>query len=371
MHDSERELLETQAKGALLNPFTESHIDLNRWIDKIPPEREWLIKDLIPMGVVTSLFGTGGIGKSLLCQQIATALALGKHTFGETPRKYKVFGMYCEDDGDELVRRQHAICKHFGVSMADISDQMYLYSFVDQDSYLGKPSKSGLELTKVYGWLESEINRTNPDLIILDNISLILGGSKMDETVITPFFASLRRLCQGRALLVVGHTGKPNSEGQTSEYYGSVAFNNAVRQRLFFEVDGNEVVLSSRKSNYAKADYSVTMFYKDGAFELINPIALAKQKASDKQDKLEKGKKAIISMITNGLSNGIYYRQAHNATMSIVTAMVTDFELNKGLSRPQLKESLQSLINDGSIHEQVIGTDANRNKKHGLVLKDA
>src|SRR6185312_14097232 len=34
-----------------------------------PPARRWIVRDCIPCGVVTGLYGDGGIGKSLLAQQ--------------------------------------------------------------------------------------------------------------------------------------------------------------------------------------------------------------------------------------------------------------------------------------------------------------
>ena len=43
-----------------------------------PPDREWVIKDWLPKGYVTALYGDGGVGKSLLVQQLATCVATGK-----------------------------------------------------------------------------------------------------------------------------------------------------------------------------------------------------------------------------------------------------------------------------------------------------
>ena len=42
------------------------------------PERRWIVPDWVPQDVVTGLYGVGGIGKSLLAQQLMTATALGK-----------------------------------------------------------------------------------------------------------------------------------------------------------------------------------------------------------------------------------------------------------------------------------------------------
>ncbi len=60
---------------------------------EVIPERRWLVPDWIPQGQVTLLGGDGGVGKSLLAQQLMTSLALGGgavrphrlHRKGRTP----------------------------------------------------------------------------------------------------------------------------------------------------------------------------------------------------------------------------------------------------------------------------------------------
>jgi hypothetical protein len=46
------------------------------------PDREWLVRDLIPAKNVTLLYGDGGTGKSLLALQLAAAVVMGTHFFG-------------------------------------------------------------------------------------------------------------------------------------------------------------------------------------------------------------------------------------------------------------------------------------------------
>jgi len=42
-----------------------------------PPTREWIVEDWVPAGCVTLLSGAGGLGKSLLGQQLCTAVSVG------------------------------------------------------------------------------------------------------------------------------------------------------------------------------------------------------------------------------------------------------------------------------------------------------
>ena len=70
------------------------------------PARRWIVQDWIPYGVVTGLYGDGGLGKSLLAQQLQSACACGGEWIGQVAEHVKSIGFYCEDDADELLRRQ-------------------------------------------------------------------------------------------------------------------------------------------------------------------------------------------------------------------------------------------------------------------------
>ena len=71
-----------------------------------PPPRQWAINGWLGFGHVTLLVGQGGIGKTLLAQQMASCMALGREFVGEVERPFKSLMWACEDDHDELWRRQ-------------------------------------------------------------------------------------------------------------------------------------------------------------------------------------------------------------------------------------------------------------------------
>jgi hypothetical protein len=66
------------------------------------PARRWLVPDWLPSGVVTGLYGDGGVGKSLLAQQLQTAMAIGSVWLGLRVEEGASLGVYCEDSFDEL-----------------------------------------------------------------------------------------------------------------------------------------------------------------------------------------------------------------------------------------------------------------------------
>jgi Cdc6-like AAA superfamily ATPase len=52
-------------------------LDPRQWKEPAKP-REWIVPDWIPRGLVTALYGDGGVGKSLLAMQLMSSVALGR-----------------------------------------------------------------------------------------------------------------------------------------------------------------------------------------------------------------------------------------------------------------------------------------------------
>ena len=86
------------------------------------PARRFVVDGWIPYGCVTSLYGTGGIGKSLLAQLLAAAVAAGRNWLGIRTEQCRVLALFCEDDREELWRRQERINDALGIAMADLRD---------------------------------------------------------------------------------------------------------------------------------------------------------------------------------------------------------------------------------------------------------
>ncbi|MFV0300205.1 MAG: AAA family ATPase, partial [Paracoccus sp. (in: a-proteobacteria)] len=97
------------------------------------PERNWLVRDLIPSGTVTPLSGDGGTGKSLIALQLAAACALGKPWLGRAVASGQALFISAEDDQDELHRRLADVIEAEGVGFADL-DRL---SFPDRKIVLG------------------------------------------------------------------------------------------------------------------------------------------------------------------------------------------------------------------------------------------
>jgi RecA-family ATPase len=83
------------------------------------PLLRWIWDPWIPWGTVTAIYGDGGTGKSLLAQQLMTASATGQPFLGYPVTRCKALGIFCEDDLDELHRRQNRINAALGLDFVD------------------------------------------------------------------------------------------------------------------------------------------------------------------------------------------------------------------------------------------------------------
>jgi RecA-family ATPase len=247
-----------------------------------PPPRRWLVEGLIPIGTVTFLSGDGGLGKSLLGQQLVMSAALGLPWCGRPVMQVKAAGFFCEDDEDEIHRRAVPIARHLGVSLEDerIREAWY-FCEVGQENALMEAviDRSGAlsyQTTELYQLLRDWARMKNFRLLVLDSLHDIFAGNENVRAEARAFVQALSLLAEAidGAVVVLAH---PSLSGldRGSGTSGSTAWHNAVRSRLFltrpepvagFSLDPDLRVLKTVKSNYARVGEMIGLRRRDGVF---------------------------------------------------------------------------------------------------------
>lgn len=250
------------------------------------PERQWLIRDWIPLREVTSLYGSGGTGKSLIMQQLAISASTGINFLClKIEKAIPVLCVFCEDSDEELHRRKNDITHATELVFAEnlIHDApLYFWSRVGQNNDIGREAKDGKDIEPglFRARLELELAKMpkGDKLLILDTLSdVYLGNENVRELVnkfVKTHLGSLIRK-HDITVIVLAH---PSRSGRVRGdlLSGSTAWENAVRNRLGLmehKDHKNILILKRIKSNYAKRGEEILLQWDCGRFY---PADLAK-----------------------------------------------------------------------------------------------
>jgi RecA-family ATPase len=278
----QEQVADAQAKTQFADLLEKSALDdlgiapLSWWHDRAPPCRDWMVEGLFLRGTVGLIAGDGGVGKSLICQQLVTCATMGKPWLGKIISAGKALYMACEDSADELWRRQVDINRHYGVEMLDLSEGgLQLWPRVGQDNSLMYLERSGWKMarTELLDRLALRCSKHGIQYVVIDTATQTFRGNQNDEIQVMDFITELRKLAvriQGIVLL----TKHPSLSGRalgTGES-GNTAWTNSVRSRCYLHKDkSGQLMLDVLKSNYGPRGDGLPLKWSDGVYVLDVP----------------------------------------------------------------------------------------------------
>ena len=345
-----------------------SPIDWSKCVGS-PPDREWTLDGMIPRGNVTSLFGDGGTGKTLLAQQLATCVATGRgdprrssdsavdpvtRLFGRTVRNGPAICLFAEDDEDELWRRQADINRHYGLTMDDLTDFQAMSGF-GLDNVLMSFDKAIGETTALLKRIEVMAEIAKPELIVVDNIADTFAGKEIDRVEVNQFLkVALGGLARnfGCSVLLLGH---PSIHGMQSGsgFSGSTAWNNGVRSRLYIErmqkeepdFDPDVRFLSVKKANYAAQGDADKVKWVDGVWQREEGHTgfVAHLDAKNKRRLVLK---EIVRIIDSGERLSPNSRAGNDAVRRV---MATDDIHKTKMRKDEIARHIDALVSDGAL----------------------
>jgi hypothetical protein len=246
-----------------------------------PKEREWIVKDWIPKGVVSILSGDGGMGKTLLAQQLLYAVGVdGGKWLGIDVPAICGLGVFCEDEEDELHRRHNAIKADLGYVIGNPFTHTWVWPRVGFDNLLvtfdrdNKPTVSPFFTAIMKHVLEKKIG-----LLILDTVTDLFGGNEIIRAQVNyfikatcgAFIKKARDAGFSLTILLLSHPSQAGRNSGSGES-GSTAWNNAVRARLYLTRPEDELpeqrILTRKKSRRVKLHSSPLLY----AMEIQSPV---------------------------------------------------------------------------------------------------
>src|ERR1051325_8200230 len=145
---------------------------------QVSANRPWLVQDWVPCGQVTLLTGDGGVGKSLLAMQLMAALATGSSWLGFRTTPCRTFGVFAEDDENELHRRLDAIAKAENLDLANLEGMAWRCAVTDPCE-LTEIADGNLKPTTSFRRHESAVKRFGAKLVVLDAATNFYGGDEI------------------------------------------------------------------------------------------------------------------------------------------------------------------------------------------------
>jgi RecA-family ATPase len=349
-------------------PAAEARVFL-RWSElatrKAPP-RKWILPDWIPAHCVTLLHGYGGVGKSLLAQQIGTAAAFEHELLGGTAHACPVLGWFGEDDHDELWRRQEAINVALGINMVDLEGKLFWRPCPGDDITLFKASnESDFAPTPMLKELREQIGDLKAKLVILDSATQIAALPEISRPLVTRCLQMLNRLCLefSTTIQLLGHN---NRQG---DYSGSSAWENRVRSRMHLKresIDGGERTIIARpKANYAALEEGIELRWCEGAFQCVDQRCEDYGAQLDRQMREGAAEQAFLNALDQLTKQQRPMSASPKAGGSYAPTMIIKARLNAGpaprgnldevngnsapFSKRELEEAMERLFKAGKI----------------------
>lgn len=351
-------------------------INVAKWQGQPPPPREWIVDGLIPRRNVTLLSGDGGLGKSLLAQMLLTACAGGKPWLNFSTTPCNVLGIFCEDEPDELQRRQADILAHYGLDMADLAEQdrLGLSSRVGEDNIIARYEKWTNEqnVTPLYEQIRKSALDRGAQLVVLDTLTDLYGGDEISRPQARQFVNLLRRLSveiDGAVLLTshVSNEGLKTGSGLS----GSTAWRNTVRSHLYLtrpkqsdtepDTDDNLRLLKAMKSNYSRRNGDIRLCWQQGAFVSTDGTTIDRIAMNAKADRV------VIEAMTRLTEMGV--RVSHQPGTTYAPAIIGRHNLSEGLSKTLIESAMHRAMKAGKLRSEETGPPSKR--RSCLVLTGA
>jgi hypothetical protein len=172
VYTKEEQKKKSEAPAIIISP--------TKWQDRPVPALQWAVPDWIPQGRVFGLYGSGGEGKTTLAQQLLTSCAIDHDWLGLNVTPMRSLGVFCEDDADDLHRRQSCINANYHCQFSDLTN-MALLPRLGRDNMLIHFDKGVARLTAFWHEIKQAALDFGAQLVVIDTIADTYGGSEIDR----------------------------------------------------------------------------------------------------------------------------------------------------------------------------------------------
>jgi RecA-family ATPase len=266
------------------------HVQLDAWArsGQSIPERQWIMEEWIPRGQTTGLYGISGVLKTTFLLQLMMAASAGLAFCGLPVARTPVYGLFCEDTKDEILRRVRRIAAFYERDLDQFPDFHFASLVGQMDSELLMFDLGKRRPGPAFPQFKQELDYYQPGLCVLDTLPDFFGGEEINRRHTSQFIRMLDGLgmLHNCAMVCAAH---PSMRGRASGRLdsGNTGIEGKMRARLTLHDPGDgsdddetpeeriyrtalnpteKRVLTRANSNYAKPGAQIELVIKNGAF---------------------------------------------------------------------------------------------------------
>jgi hypothetical protein len=302
---------------------------------------------------------------------MASCLAIGKPFIGDIPEPLKCLMWACEDDHDELWRRQLALAKWCNAGLEEFAERLVIVPRHGLENAIAVSDFGRIAFTPRLAELEEQANDLKSEVVILDNVGQVYGAGENDRHAVTAFLNALSGALPGRALLLLAHPSRSTG----SEFSGSSAWENVARTRLYLgatlpgekpdpdsEPTDNVRYLARRKANYSPRDWR-RMTYADGA---LTPEEIeASCGGMVGAIKSNNAQRVVLDGLGRLASMGVVASDGKRSAQYL-PKLLGEYKIDDGMSSRETAAAMRALMLDGKLIRAEVGKRSNRTPQFGL-----
>lgn len=339
-----------------------SWLDMSAWDGAPVPEREWAIRDRVPLKQAGLFSGEGGTGKSIIELMKNVAHVAGKDWLGSMPEPGPAFYIGAEDDEKEIHIRLTAIANHYGVTFKHLTDDgLHVLPMLGKDATLCSVSRGGtVEVTKLYKQLFEAAGDIKPKNISVDTLSRAFSGNEIDRVQVYAFAMHMQALAMVShgSVTILSH---PSLQGinSGSGLSGSTAWHGAFRFRQYLkgpkgdgeQPDNDLRELEFKKNQYGPRGDSLVLRYQAGLF-----LPEAGVSSLDKASRLVKAAELFMDLLRRFAGETRNVSDKATSPTYAPTAFAKEEEArNYRIKKPDFEQAMRDLFRTNRIRVEEYG----------------
>jgi RecA-family ATPase len=357
---------------------------LSRYADHLLHDVEWIIPAWIPRLQVTGIYGEGGALKTDWLLQSGLAKAAGLAFMGIELEPSPVYGLFCEDSFEELLRRlSRMAAQGYGRSLADFPNFHFASLLgVRYKEFVTFDASGRMLETPALLHFDQKLLEYRAGYAVLDTLPHFFGGNEVNRRDVTQFISMLDGISMARRC-GIAFSAHPSATGARSGTFtsGSTGWEGGVRSRLSIHdpgmdkadpddpraprVGSDRRVVTRWKSNHAPPGATLELVWQGPDNRFFLPAAVDPGAAAERgRDRHAAADEAFLTMLGKVAEDGRRVHDQGNNKGRYAPAIFAQHPANKtltadgrGFSEPQYFRAMQRLFGQKRIRLVNLGPE--------------